>query len=246
MSNLLRRSRVTELDAANRFRTLSAVSVAIGNVPQLIAPVLTFAIYIGISSKGHHTLDTTRMFTSLALILLASEPLFLLIGGLIELRSAIGCFARLETFLHSESRNDTRTLISPHSNHNQARDTTMLAGSDAIFMHNASFGWKEGTPTTIKEISLRVHTSNLVMVTGPVACGKSTLLKGLLGETPLSKGRVELSSSNIAYCEQTAWLMVSSFALSALKIPATDVSRTHPFSAISSTSPNLTPSFTRQ
>ncbi|THX23790.1 multidrug resistance-like protein [Aureobasidium pullulans] len=181
VSNLLRRSRVTELDAANRFRTLSAVSVAIGNVPQLIAPVLTFAIYIGISSKGHHTLDTTRMFTSLALILLASEPLFLLIGGLIELR-----------------------------NHNQARDKTMLAGSDAIVMHNASFGWKEGSPTTIKKISLRVHTSNLVMVTGPVACGKSTLLKGLLGETPLSKGRVELSSSNIAYCEQTAWLMNAS------------------------------------
>lgn len=246
MSNLLRRSRVTELDAANRFRTLSAVSVAIGNVPQLIAPVLTFAIYIGISSKGHHALDTTRMFTSLALILLASEPLFLLIGGLIELRSAIGCFARLETFLHSESRNDTRTLISPHSNHNQARDKTMLAGSDAIVMHNASFGWIEGSPTTIKGISLRVHSSKLVIVTGPVACGKSTLLKGLLGETSLSKGRVELSSSNIAYCEQTAWLMVSSFAPSALKIPTTDVFRTHPFSATSSTSPNLTPSFTRQ
>ncbi|THX05327.1 multidrug resistance-like protein [Aureobasidium pullulans] len=210
VSNLLRRSRVTELDAANRFRTLSAVSVAIGNVPQLIAPVLTFAIYIGIYSKGHHALDTTRMFTSLALILLASEPLFLLIGGLIELRSAIGCFARLETFLHSESRNDTRTLISPHSNHNQARDKTMLAGSDAIVMHNASFGWKEGSPTTIKGISLRVHSSKLVIVTGPVACGKSTLLKGLLGETPLSKGRVELSSSNIAYCEQTAWLMNAS------------------------------------
>ncbi|KAG2163329.1 hypothetical protein VTO58DRAFT_110787 [Aureobasidium pullulans] len=210
VSNLLRRSRVTELDAANRFRTLSAVSVAIGNVPQLIAPVLTFAIYIGITSKGHHALDTTRMFTSLALILLASEPLFLLIGGLIELRSAIGCFARLETFLHSESRNDTRTLISPHSNHNQARDKTMLAGSDAIVMHNASFGWKEGSPTTIKGISLRVHSSKLVIVTGPVACGKSTLLKGLLGETSLSKGRVELSSSNIAYCEQTAWLMNAS------------------------------------
>lgn len=218
VSNLLRRSRVTELDAATRFRTLSAVSVAIGNVPQLIAPVLTFAIYIGISSKDHHALDTTKLFTSLALILLASEPLFMLMGGLIELRSAIGCFARLESFLHSQSRIDTRTLISPSNNHKQPSDRAVLAHPDAIVTHNALFGWKEGNPPIIKNISLRVPSSKLVMVAGPVACGKSTLLKGLLGETPLSEGRVKLSSFNIAYCEQTAWLTVSSCAISKLDI----------------------------
>jgi ATP-binding cassette subfamily C (CFTR/MRP) protein 1 len=180
-----------------------------GNVPQLIAPVLTFAIYIGVSSRDHSTLDTTKLFTSLALILLASEPLFMLIGGLIEVRSAIGCFTRLEKFLQAPARRDTRTIISAQPS--QARST---AGTNAVTMNNASFGWKEGDQLTIKDVSLRVPTSSVVMITGPVACGKSTLLKGLLGETPLSEGRVEISNSDVAWCEQSPWLMVSLNCLS--------------------------------
>jgi ATP-binding cassette subfamily C (CFTR/MRP) protein 1 len=173
-------------------------------VPQLIAPVLTFAIYIGISSRDHSTLDTTKLFTSLALILLASEPLFMLISGLIELRSAIGCFARLGKFLQTPARHDTRTVVSTHSG-----TGSNLSHTNAIAIHNVSFGWKEEDQFTVKNVSLRVSPSSVVMITGPVACGKSTLLKGLLGETPLSEGRVEVSSSDVAWCEQSPWLMVS-------------------------------------
>ncbi|KAI4745287.1 multidrug resistance-like protein [Aureobasidium sp. EXF-12298] len=179
--------------------------VAIGNVPQLIAPVLAFAIYIGVSTRDHSTLDTTKLFTSLALILLASEPLFMLINGLLELRSAIGCFARLEKFLQAPARRDTRTDVS--SQNSPDRST---AGTDAVTMHKASFGWKEEVQFTIKDVNLRVPPSSVVMITGPVACGKSTLLKGLLGETPVSEGRVEVSSSDVAWCEQSPWLMNAS------------------------------------
>jgi len=76
-------------------------------------------------------------------------------------------------------------------------------------MYNASFGWKEEDPLTIQNVNLRVPPSSVVMITGPVACGKSTLLKGLLGETPVSGGRVEVSSPDVAWCEQSPWLMVS-------------------------------------
>ncbi|KAG9688411.1 P-loop containing nucleoside triphosphate hydrolase protein, partial [Aureobasidium melanogenum] len=199
VGSLLRGSRVHELDAASRFRTLSAISTAIGNVPQLIAPVLTFAIYVGVSFKDHTAIDTTKLFTSLALVLLASEPLFMLINGLIEFRSAIGCFARLETFLQSPARCDTRTIVSSQPN-----------PDNAVSIQNASFGWKDGDQLTIKHVSLKVPLSSLVMITGPVACGKTTLLKGILGETPVTEGRVELSSSSIAWCEQSPWLMNAS------------------------------------
>jgi ATP-binding cassette subfamily C (CFTR/MRP) protein 1 len=175
-----------------------------GNVPQLIAPILTFAIYIGISSRAHSTLDTTKLFTSLALILLASEPLFMLIGGLIELRSAIGCFARLEKFLQTPALHDTRNVVST-----RAGTGSDLFQTNAVVIQNASFGWKEEDQFTIKNVSLCVPSSSVVMIAGPVACGKSTLLKGLLGETPLSEGRVEVLSSDIAWCEQSPWLMVS-------------------------------------
>jgi ATP-binding cassette subfamily C (CFTR/MRP) protein 1 len=42
-------------------------------------------------------------------------------------------------------------------------------------------------------------------------------LKGLLGETPLSEGQVEVTNSDIAWCEQSPWLMVSSNCLSQYK-----------------------------
>ncbi|KAG9958555.1 P-loop containing nucleoside triphosphate hydrolase protein, partial [Aureobasidium melanogenum] len=189
---------------------IDKVQQRIGNVPQLIAPVLTFAIYVGVSFKDHTTIDTTKLFTSLALILLASEPLFMLINGLIEFRSAIGCFARLETFLQSPARCDTRTIVSPQPN----RDNSPIAHSsnraNAVTIHNVSFGWKDGDQLTIKHVNLKVPLASLVMITGPVACGKTTLLKGILGETPVTEGRVELSSSSIAWCEQSPWLMNAS------------------------------------
>lgn len=128
----------------------------------------------------------------------------MLISGLIELRSAIGCFTRLEEFLQTPARRDTRTIVSA-----QPSQTHSFTNTHAVTMHNASFGWKEEDPLTIQNVNLRVSPSSVVMITGPVACGKSTLLKGLLGETPVSGGRVEVSSSDIAWCEQSPWLMVS-------------------------------------
>ncbi|KAI5235790.1 multidrug resistance-like protein [Aureobasidium subglaciale] len=77
-------------------------------------------------------------------------------------------------------------------------------------MDSVSFGWKHGDPFVIKDANLHVPFAKLVMITGPVSCGKSTLLKGLLGETPLSQGMVELSSTDVAWCEQSAWLMNAS------------------------------------
>ncbi|KAI4747400.1 multidrug resistance-like protein [Aureobasidium sp. EXF-12298] len=210
VGSLLRLSRMHELERATRFRTLSSISVAIGNVPQLIAPVLTFAIYVGVSFKDHTAIDTTKLFTSLALILLASEPLFMLINGLIEFRSAIGCFARLETFLRSPARCDTRTIVLPQPNRENSLTGRIPNLSNAVAICNASFGWKDGEQLTTKSLSLEVPFSSLVMITGPVACGKTTLLKGILGETPVTEGRVELSSSSIAWCEQSPWLMNAS------------------------------------
>ena len=173
--------------------------------------MLTFAIYVGVSIKDHTAIDTTKLFTSLALILLASEPLFMLINGLIEFRSAIGCFARLETFLQAPARRDPRTIVPSEPNHDRSLNG---CSPNAMAIQNASFGWKDGEQLTIKNISLKVPVSSLTMITGPVACGKTTLLKGILGETPVTEGRLELSSSSMAWCEQSPWLMVSSCCLS--------------------------------
>lgn len=44
------------------------------------------------------------------------------------------------------------------------------------------------------------------MIVGPVGCGKSTLLHAILGEVRVIGGHISLSDSDIAFCDQNAWL----------------------------------------
>lgn len=59
-------------------------------------------------------------------------------------------------------------------------------------------------PALIK-LTLRLETSSITMVTGPVGSGKTTLLRSILGELPYS-GNISVSSTQIGYCAQTPWL----------------------------------------
>ncbi|KAH7030673.1 ABC transporter [Microdochium trichocladiopsis] len=46
----------------------------------------------------------------------------------------------------------------------------------------------------------------LTVILGPVGCGKSTMLKAILGELSLFKGEVRTSYTGVAYCGQSPWL----------------------------------------
>jgi ABC-type multidrug transport system fused ATPase/permease subunit len=62
----------------------------------------------------------------------------------------------------------------------------------------------------LRNINLIVSRSHLTMVVGPVASGKSSLCKVLLGEIPESKGQITMdsrfSSDRVGYCDQTPYL----------------------------------------
>lgn len=53
-------------------------------------------------------------------------------------------------------------------------------------------------------------SGNLVILVGPVGCGKSTFLKGLAGETPVLEGELFVKYPNLAFCDDTPWLSNSS------------------------------------
>lgn len=75
---------------------------------------------------------------------------------------------------------------------------------NAVVVEAGSFGYDT---TILSEINIQVPVSKLTLVVGPVGSGKSTLLKALLGEVAIVAGSVKISSSEIAYCDQTPWLM---------------------------------------
>ena len=56
-----------------------------------------------------------------------------------------------------------------------------------IFIENVSFSYKEGDPVVLNDISLRIRKGEYIAVVGKTGCGKSTLVRLLLGlEKPTS------------------------------------------------------------
>lgn len=153
------------------------------------------------------------MFTSLSLLFLVSDPLFNFFSGLIEFMTAFGCLNRVEQFLTSPSRLDIRTTREGSSTN---RPGSSLGSSKSekdvneacISVNDGTFGWDaEGEPV-LRNLHLVVHPGDIAFVLGPVGCGKSTLIKALLGETPSSSGTIALSRLDISLCEQSPWIMV--------------------------------------
>jgi ATP-binding cassette, subfamily C (CFTR/MRP), member 1 len=58
-------------------------------------------------------------------------------------------------------------------------------------------------------LSLRVPRGSLVAIVGPIGCGKSTMLKGLLGELHCLTGSVIVRGS-VAYHQQDPWILNAS------------------------------------
>lgn len=85
---------------------------------------------------------------------------------------------------------------------------------DAVHLKNASFAWtrrrggvqEKEEMEVLHDITANLPANALTIIVGPVASGKSTLLKGVLGEVYNSAGAVWVSSRNAAFCDQTPWL----------------------------------------
>ncbi|KAK4206285.1 ABC transporter-like protein 2 [Rhypophila decipiens] len=76
-----------------------------------------------------------------------------------------------------------------------------------ISVKDGSFGWEDESSPILRNLNFSVSAGDIVFVKGPVGCGKSTLIKALLGETPLSSGHVMLSTLEVALCEQSPFVM---------------------------------------
>ncbi|KAL1595346.1 hypothetical protein SLS60_010037 [Paraconiothyrium brasiliense] len=242
---LLERARVREVQAAGQFRLLSVVSSTLANVPLLISPVITFAVYTAIAVKYGTTLDATRLFTALSLLILLSEPLFNVFGGLIDFMSAIGCLSRIDTFLTKPSRVDNRrisqdsvgdaprapsdTVFSKKQKEKGPKQVTEKEKANSsglevacISIEDGYFGWAQDGEPILKAVDITVPRGHFTLISGPVASGKSTLLKGILGELPLAQGTMRLPRHDIAFCEQSAWLTNASIRINIIGVSTFD------------------------
>ncbi|KAF5972845.1 multidrug resistance-associated 1 [Fusarium coicis] len=209
VSSFVQKLRVEELAAGARFRKIFIVAAMLGFTPMLISPPLTLAF-------TRASLDTSKVFTSLAFLMLLTNPLSQIFTSIPELVSGIACIGRIQAFLECETRHDFRQVLSDRKKNLSSTGIEAGTGSSEgettsdstmISIKSGNFGWK-GDAFVLQDINARIKKSSLTMVVGPVGSGKSTFCKTILGEIPLSQGNVVLSTRypRIGFCDQTAFL----------------------------------------
>ncbi|ETS74012.1 hypothetical protein PFICI_13878 [Pestalotiopsis fici W106-1] len=207
MEESIQKLRVDELESASKFRMVITVAAIIANVPLCISPILMFVF-------ASHTLDVTTIFTAVSYVLLLATPLGMLLQTMPAFLSTFTCLSRIQEFLEKESQIDFRKsplkLDQKTPTYTQEQTRAGDGTAPLIKVSDGSFGWEIGKPC-VSNINIEIPSSKLTIIVGPVASGKSTLCKALIGEVPIAQGSVEIDVSNlkVGYCDQTPLLFNS-------------------------------------
>lgn len=228
MSSVIQDFRLQELKLANGFRILLVWTAGLGYVPQFVSPVLTFLVFILQARVDERSFNASRVFTSLSLLLILAQSLSQTLLDLPSLLAAFGSTERIDQFLSIEHQTDfrnfpmlseiTTVLEDPLESELREKPTKKIpyerhspnheAVEDKVIVRIDHGFYGRGKGDILKDVSITIPQSQLTIIIGPVASGKSTLCYALLGEMSTSKGKIEVFtvSKEIGFCSQTALL----------------------------------------
>ncbi|KAL2882737.1 hypothetical protein SGCOL_001948 [Colletotrichum sp. CLE4] len=221
VAEFVQKMRVEEMRIGNQFRWLIIVTALAALAPSMLSPAITFVF-------AQERLDTTTIFTSFSFLVLLNNPLGQLFQSIPTIIAAFTCLNRIQRYLEGESRIDFRQSAHPSAFQERSsdespfrdnsdgisletfpdrKDSESNSARPAISLVDGSFGWT-ADKMVLRNITASIPASQLTLVVGPVASGKSTLCKVLLGEVPFNTGLVSVPSRNaaIGYCEQNPFL----------------------------------------
>ncbi|EPE10420.1 abc transporter [Ophiostoma piceae UAMH 11346] len=182
--------RARELKAANGVRWVNVAYNSSANALGLFSPVLTVAIFSVWTSAHGREFDTRTAFTTIAILSMITHPINMIMTLLPRATASLSSFERIQAFLLKHDVDDARHL----------------AGPEAIKFKNATITGRKSTRNALQIEELALQKESFNIIAGPVGSGKSLMLHAALGEVPLSTGSICVSSKNISFCSQTAWL----------------------------------------
>ncbi|KAF0639068.1 hypothetical protein FPSE5266_00902 [Fusarium pseudograminearum] len=221
--SLISQKRDDEISTAKHYRLINVYLNMITNCNIGMTEAITFGAYAIAAKLGNgETFSAAQAITALSILGVMMEPLSQLLGSIPGSFSVFGCFTRMEDFLTLEERVDRRQIQgrykqpsrdSPRPLQETFQSTAMKeiqVGADGsrILIADGNFNWGEKVVLQDINTSFPSHKDgSLTMLVGPVGSGKSSLLKAILGETTSSNGSVSLNVSEVAFCDQTPWVM---------------------------------------
>lgn len=170
--------------------------------------------------------------TCLTLFTIFSTSLMTFVEAVSGLRGAMGCIERIENFLLTRKRAvapavGSLSSLSPSSQPSSSFSSSTSAtgcplqlsemAGDMYCANHVSVWWNRADLPVLTDVNLRVPSGGtLTFIVGPVASGKSTLLKLLLGQVDKYEGFLWRMTDSVAYCDQTSWLVSESIRNSIL------------------------------
>lgn len=143
------------------------------------------------------SLDTETAFTTVAILAMVTHPANMVFTIVPRAIASFSSFERIQAYLMGDARSVWQ---------GGATMASALTGV-AIRLTNVSIVDKAHSRTLLRDVNLEVPCPSVVICTGPVGSGKTTLIRAILGEASPSKGDISVSSSKgIAYCAQSPWL----------------------------------------
>lgn len=201
---------------------LRALNTAVSYTAPTLAAVVSIVCYGATSKNG---MEAKIVFSALAFFLLLRTPLQALPVALSAIADARAALERLAAFMLATDTKASDKQSVPVQPTDSSADT-MIQVEDAVFAYHddeeilALDADDEKTEKITSQSqrlsisSLIVKKNQLVCIVGPVAAGKSSIFRALMGEMHRLQAtscwlniESSLSSSQLAFAPQTAWLL---------------------------------------
>lgn len=195
---MLKRARAVEIHRGSYFRFMVSMSATLSQVSAVVAPVVVFA-----TNQGG--ISATSAFATLSYLSIMTQPLMNAVQAVPMVLASMVCLERIGQFLSLPVHVDRRLSGSPPTPFSDEQNRkTSEEKTVAIDIHNASFRWGPDVRPVLHNVSIKVLKYTFAAITGPVGCGKSTLIHAILGEIPPETGGIVTFRANrVAYCAQT-------------------------------------------
>lgn len=142
----------------------------------------------------------------MAIATLTAYPLMDVFNSYPRLERTLASFRRVQAYLLTQ---EVHIIPGPNENVSQplrARLPEPEVVGRNIELVGAYLAPSESAEPVLNNVSCALNSSQTTAVIGPVASGKTTLLRAMLGEAAVHYGQLRRKRCTVAYCGQRPWL----------------------------------------